>query len=126
MAVRVEVPKDPGIIIAKVLGYDDNGIITDKMLDKVTFPTTVPQPKQSILSLEKDDLGGDMNPQPRTALERRQWDKMTVHHFDFEEESVKFALSKHQRRQPHSPSPICDRGGWRVTQGPRREGGSIG
>eukprot|EP00978_Attheya_sp_CCMP212_P033164 scaffold132557_cov46-Attheya_sp.AAC.1 len=49
-----------------------------------TFPA-VPQPKQTIVSLERDDFGEEMNPQLTTALERRQWDKMTVHHFDFEE-----------------------------------------
>ena len=58
------------------------------------FPV-VPQPKQTIVSLERDDLGEEMNPQLRTALERRQWDKMTVHHFDFEK-SVKFGLSNNE------------------------------
>eukprot|EP00978_Attheya_sp_CCMP212_P021888 scaffold64342_cov48-Attheya_sp.AAC.6 len=59
-----------------------------------SFPA-VPQPKQTILSLERDDFGVDMNPLLRTSLERRQWDKMTVHHFDFEQ-SVKFGLSKNE------------------------------
>eukprot|EP00978_Attheya_sp_CCMP212_P006912 scaffold16129_cov71-Attheya_sp.AAC.1 len=51
-----------------------------------TFPA-VPQPKQTIVSLYRDDFGEDMDPLLRTALECRQWDKMTVHHFDFEHRS---------------------------------------
>ena len=48
------------------------------------FPA-VPKPKKSIVSLERDDAGEEMNPQMRTALERRQWDKIAVHHFDYEQ-----------------------------------------
>eukprot|EP00978_Attheya_sp_CCMP212_P017678 scaffold47365_cov68-Attheya_sp.AAC.2 len=96
---RVEVPKDPEII-PEGLGYDDIGIITDNMLDIVvphstadvlhngfdflvqhptldtvvntlrkSFPV-VPQPKQTIVSLDRDDFGEDMNPLLRKALER--------------------------------------------------------
>jgi hypothetical protein len=46
------------------------------------FPA-VPKPKQSIVSLERDDDGEEMNPLMRTSLERRQWDKIAVHHFDY-------------------------------------------
>jgi hypothetical protein len=58
------------------------------------FPA-VPKPKKSIVSLERDDAGEEMNPQMRTALERRQWDKIAVHHFDYEQ-TIKFNHSKNE------------------------------
>jgi hypothetical protein len=58
------------------------------------FPA-VPKPKQSIVSLERDDAGEEINPLLITAFEHHQWDKMTVHHFDVEQ-SIKFNLSKNE------------------------------
>ena len=60
------------------------------------FPA-VPKPKQSIVSLERDDAGEEMNPQMRTALERRQWDKIAVHHFDYEQ-TIKFNHAKNDQK----------------------------
>jgi hypothetical protein len=66
--------------------------VMNKMSKK--FPA-VPKRKQSIVSLERDYAGEEMNPLLTTALERHQWDRMTVHHFDVEQ-SIKFNLSNNE------------------------------
>ena len=80
-------------------GFDvltDHPTLSAVMLERVSknFPA-VPKPKQSIVSLERDDAGEERNPQMRTALERRQWDKIAVHHFDYEQ-TIKFNHAKNE------------------------------
>jgi hypothetical protein len=66
--------------------------VMNKMSKK--FPAVL-KPKQSIVSLERDDAGEEVNLLLTTALECCQWDKMTVHHSDVEQ-SIKLNLSKNE------------------------------